>query len=224
MQPSYIPAKLIDFANWFANFNSMLTAAPADFGLTAPDAVIVDAVYDPFLAAYNLVVDPATKTSVTVAQKDAARASAEAIVRPYAVLISLNPAVSPEDKVAIGVTLRSTGRTPVPAPTDAPVLSLLSAIPMTATLNYKIAGSSNKAKPAGSIGVEIKASYGVVPATDPAQCDTLGTFTKSPLTISYAAGVQGKNSTYFARFTTRSGPAGVSQAGPWSSPLNVIAI
>jgi hypothetical protein len=221
---NYIPAKIADFAVWAANFSTKLTANPTDYGLIAGDAVIVDAAWDIFTAAYALSSVPATRTSPAIAATDAARASLEAVIRPYAVLISANPAIPAQDKVDIGVTVRATTRTPTPAPTDAPAVTILSAIPLSQTLEYAVPGNIGKAKPNGSIGMELRRSIGVVAATDPDQCAHVGTFTKSPLTQSFDAANQGKICTYFARFVTRGGPAGQSQSGPWSAPLTLYVI
>jgi hypothetical protein len=103
-----------------------------------------------------------------------------------------------------------------------PALSLVSAIPLTQTLAYKEVGSLGKAKPFGAVGVELWRAVGTVPAVDPAQCDFVGIHTKTPLTQGFDPGDQGKIVTYFARFSTRSGPAGVAQTGPWSSPLSMV--
>jgi hypothetical protein len=216
---SYIPAKLADFALWIANFSTELTGDPTDYNLTAPDAVIVDGVWDTFKAAYALSTTPATRTPVSVASTDAARASAESVIRPYAVLISSNPNVDPSMKVNIGVTVRSGTRTPVPAPNVAPIFTLKSATPMQMECEYSVAGQVGKAKPDGSVSVEIVAAVGTVAATDPSQCQGVGLYNKSPLFVTFTSGEQGKIATMFARFITRSGPAGVSQFGPWSAPL-----
>jgi hypothetical protein len=221
---TYIPAKLADFAIWLANFSVVLTATPANFGLTAPDAVIVDAEWDIFKAAYAISSTPATRTSSTIAATDSARASAEAVVRPYAVLISANPVVTAQHKIDIGVTVRAITRTPVPAPTDAPALSLVSAIPLSATLEYAVPGQIGKSKPAGCTGMDLHRAIGAVGATDPAQCSYVGTMTKSPFTQAFDAGDQGKIVSYFGRFRTRSGPQGVAQLGPWSALLTMHVI
>ena len=222
--PTYIPAKDALFATWLENFSTLLTAAPATYGLTAPDATAVDAVNTAFQAAYALAIDPPTRTSVTVADKDAARASAEAVVRPFAVTISRNAAVTDGNKTAIGVTVPSVTPTPIPPPANAPSLALVSAISLVQTLSYKVAGQTGKAKPFGSIGVEIFRSVGTVAATDPAQCAYIGTYTKSPFKQTYSSGDQGKIVTLFARYVTRSGPDGVAQPGPWSDALNLIVM
>lgn len=224
MSTAYIPAKDADLNNWLVNFDSLLTATPTDYGLTAPIAVIVAAVTTTWAAAYLAATDPSTRTSATVAAKDAARASAEATVRPYAIRIRNNPAVSDLLKVGIGVTIPASPPSPIPAPTDPPVLGLEQAIPLEQTLSYAVPGGIGKAKPFGAIGVEIYRSVGTVPATDPEQCRYVGTVTKSPFRQTFLSADQAKIVTYFARFITRSGPGGVAQSGPWSAPLTLIVM
>ena len=219
--PPYLPPKDADFANWLTNFDTLLTANPTDFGLEIADAAAVAAVTTTWDAAYALAIDPPTRTVATVADKDAARASAEAVVRPFAVSISLNSGVTNTNKAAIGVTIPSTTPTPVPPPAAAPALSLQSAIALEQTLAYKDPGAVGKAKPFGVVGCEIFRAVGVAAAVDPAVAVYNATVTKSPFKQGFAAEDQGKIVTYFARWTTRSGPDGVAQKGPWSAPLSL---
>ena len=219
--PSYIPAQDGLFSTWLANFEALLSAAPATYGLDATDATNVNGVNSIFQAAYTLAIDPYTRTSPTVADKDAARASAEATVRPLAVRVSANAGVTNEDKLAIGVTVRSTVPTPIPPPTEAPTIGIESAIPLQQLLTSKVAGTVGKAKPFGSVSLEVYRSVGVVAATDPTQALFIGLYTKSPFRQNFIAEDQGKIVTYFCRYNTRSGPEGESQTGPWSAPLNL---
>lgn len=221
---SYIPTKNSLFRAWIINFSALLTAAPATYGLTAPDAVIVDGVTDTFVAADTLANNPATRTAPTIAARDAARAAAEFVVRPYAVGISLAASVANEDKIAIGVTVRSTTPTPIPAPVVAPSIELLAARPLVQDLQIRQPGSTSKSKPAGCIAIEVARSVGTVAAVDPAQLSIVGQYGKTPLTQTFAAEDQGKTVTYAARYRTRSGPGGVSQAGPWSALASFVVI
>lgn len=109
--PPYIPPKDADCGPWSDNFSDVLTADPTDYGLVAGDAVAVAAVVTPWLAALATSTNPGTRTPVSIAAKDAARAAMEAVVRPYAVAISQNPAVSDALKTTIGVTPRILTRT-----------------------------------------------------------------------------------------------------------------
>lgn len=224
MAAPYIPTKDADFDAWIQNFSTLLTGSPTSYGLLVGDATAVAAVVTAWTTAYPIAINPATRTAATIATKDAARASAEATVRPYAIRIRSNTAISDALKIGIGVTIPNTPPTPIPAPTVAPVLSLVSAISLSQTLAYKAAGSLGKAKPFGAIAVELRRSVGTVAATDPEQCGFVGMFTKSPLPQSFQSSEQGKTVTYFARFVTRSGPAGVAQSGPWSDRLTLVVM
>lgn len=213
----YIPKSDSGFASWLSNFSALLTASPTTYGLSAPDAVVVAAENTAFQSALTAASDPTTRTSVTVAAKDAARATAESIVRPFAVSISLNATVSNGDKTAIGVTVRSTTPTPIPAPVAVPSIELIKATPLVQQLQIRQTGSTSKAKPAGAVSIEVARSIGTVPATDPDQLQIVGQYGKTPLLQNFVAGNQGKVVTYAARYRTQSGPGGVSQAGPWSA-------
>jgi hypothetical protein len=224
MSSPYIPAKDADFQNWILNFSTLLTASPSTYGLQAPDAAAVALEYTAWNTAYTAAIDPSTRTPVTVATKDSARTSAETVIRPLAVLISLNSSVDPGDKVAIGVTLRSTQPTPIPAPVTPPAIELLKATPLVQQLQIRQVGSSNKAKPPGCIAIEVARSVGTVAATDPKQLDIIGQYGKTPLLQNFVSADQGKIVTYAARYRTRSGPGGVSQAGPWSALTHFVVI
>lgn len=223
MQP-YIPTTDAAFAAWLLNFSTLLTAAPATYGLTAPDAVVVAAANSDFQPKYLAATNPTTRTAGTVAAKDASRASGEAIVRPYAIRISVNAAVTAQAKINIGVTVRGAVPTPVPPPTTAPSLSIQSAISGAITLKYSEPGTAGKAKPAGVVGMEIFRSLGTTFATDPSQASYVATATKSPVVIPNEPADAGKKATYYARWTTRSGPGGIAQVGPWTPPLQTYAL
>lgn len=220
MPNDYIPAKDADFALWSQNFATLLAANPTNYGLTAGQVAPITAANTAFASAYATATNPTTRTSPAIAAKDVARADAEVLERQIAMIVRNNPAVSDALKTGLGLTIPKTTPTPIPAPTTPPQLLFVSATPQNATLAYRDTGSpSGKAKPAGSIGVELWRNVGTVPATDPAQCSFVGIITKAPFAQAFAAGEVGKIATFFARFSTRSGPAGVAQTGPWSAPL-----
>ena len=219
MAAPYIPAPDADFASWLLNFATLIAASPTTYGLVVGDATAITAQNTAFQAAYTLATDPSTRTSASIAAKDTARATAEATVRPYAIRVRNNAAVSDMLKVGLGLTVPNTVPTPIPAPTSAPAVTLVSATPLEMQLAYKEVGSLGKAKPFGAIGVEVWRSVGLVAATDPAQCSYNGTVTKSPTRQTFVDAERGKIATFFARFTTRSGPQGVAQVGPWSAAL-----
>lgn len=225
MQPPYIPAKDADFENWLNNFSTLLTAAPTTYGLTAPDAVTVAASYSAWNAAYILATNPATRTSSTIAQKDVERASATAVVRPFAIAIKLNTSVSDLDKTNIGVNLIVTTRTPIPPIITNPAMILVAATPGQHQLQFRDSATpTSKKKPFGAIGLEVWRAVGVAPAVSPDAAEFYQTWTKSPNTSTFDPADVGKYATYFARWTTRSGPGGTAMPSPWSAPLVAVVI
>lgn len=223
MQP-YIPPRDADFNSWLTNFSTLLTATPTNYGLTAPDAVLVAAQQSAFDAAYTAATNPTTRTAATVATKDAARASAEALVRPYAIRISKNATVSPALKTGIGVTVPGTIPTPIPPPTTAPAATIEKQISGATTIKFSEPGSTGKAKPYGVTGMEVARSMGTSWATDPSQAAVIATATKSPVVITNDPADAGKKMTLFFRWKTRSGPGGLSQTGPWTTATNGYAL
>lgn len=222
---SYIPQSDADFNNWIVNFAAQLTADPTAVGETAATAAVMQADADAWEVAYQAATDPATRTAPTVAAKDNARFSAEQTSRPIAIRIRNNAAVTDAQRSDYGLTIPKTVPTPIPAPTSFPILGLRKATPGAQQLQYQDSDlGTGKAKPFGAVGIEIFRSVGTVAATDPAQATYYATATKSPFTTSFAAEDKGKICTYFGRWVTRSGPAGIAQAGPWSAPLDVHVI
>lgn len=222
--PPYIPPKDALFALWAANFSTLLTANPALYGLEAADATAVETANVVFQTAYPIAIDPDTRTVPTVAAKDVARASLEAVVRPLAVRISRNASVTDEAKAGIGVTVRTLVPTPIPVPTEQPSIALVSATSLNQTLSYAVALNTGKAKPFGAVGMEVYRAVGVAPTIDPRVATYMGAVTKSPFRQVFEAEDQGKYCTYFCRYVTASGPGGVAQRGPWSDALTLVVM
>lgn len=218
--PSYIPSTDAGFVAFLANLAALTTANPATYGLTAPNAAAITAESNAFAAAYTAATDPATKTKVTVAAKDAARNHAEEVVRPLCQQVAKDPAVLDPDKVALGLNPPNPTRPPIPAPTAAPIVTILSASNLVLLCSTKANdGSSGKAKPTGVIGIQHRIGVGTVPAIDPAACNRIEQTTKTPFTFQFEAAERGKQATIFARYYTRGGPGGAAQYGPWSDPV-----
>lgn len=223
--PSYIPAPDAGFESWLLNFTSELTATPTVYGLVAGDAVICAAEYTAWNAAYLTATTPATRTKPAIAAKDAARAHAESVVRPYAQRIKVNPAVTNLSRAAIGVTINAFPPTPIPAPITSPALMLVGAQPNNATLQYRDSATpTSKAKPYGVKQCSICTTIGIAPAVDPDAARYVGGFTKSPVQLGFDSADRGKYCTVFARWENGSGPGGVGAFGPWGAPISFIIL
>jgi len=222
---NYIPQSDSAFVAWLVNFASLLTADPSAVGETPAIALVVQNEADNFQLAYSTAIDPATRTAPTVAAKDNARFNATETVRPVAIRIRNNQAVTDQQRLDYGLTIPKTVPTPIPQPSSFPILGLRNATPGRHKLQYSDSETPDgKAKPFGVIGIDIYRSVGTVSATDPAQARYMGTATKSPFISNFPSEDKGKVCTYFGRWVTRSGPGGLAQTGPWSAPLDVTVI
>jgi hypothetical protein len=217
---SYIPSKDADLISWGENYSDLLTADPALYGLTAGDALTVQTQFDEFQAAYNLAVNPSTRTIVTVAAKDEEKAGFLSIARAYAAIIRANQAVSPSDKAALGLSIPDPTPTPVPPPSSVPVL----AVPLVGPNQHYMTIAdqftpTSKAKPVGVAGMLLYRVVGTAPAVDPEQADVIGLFTRADQLISTAGVVAGKIVTYWGRWYNRKG-----QIGDFSSPVSAVSM
>lgn len=220
MATTYIPTTDAGFSAWLLNFATLIAADPTDYGLVAGDATAISAQNTAFQASYALAIDPSTRTAPTIAAKDAAKASALAVVRPYAMTINANAAVTNEQRGDLGLTIRKTTPTPIPAPTAIVGLALVLLTPLTARIRtFNVETPTSKAKPYGAAMIEIFVAIGTTPAIDPAQASFVNAFSKSPLTLSFTSEQVGKVATVYARYATKGSYAGPSLKGPWSASL-----
>lgn len=219
MATNYIPTRDADLQNWADNFSTLLTASPGTYGLIAADASAVASAFLTWSLAYAAAVNPSTRTPVNVNAKDVARIGLLTMVRPYAVQISLNAGVLSADKIAIGVNPRTTGQTPVAAPTSAPILSLIGATFLQHLLRYKDEGapSTSRAKPANVVQIQLYAAVSATLVSDPNVLPLKTATTKVPITVTWESSDRGKTAYYAARWITRRG-----LVGPWSDILPII--
>lgn len=214
----YIPAKNANFVGWLNNFSSLITASPSTYGLLAADATTIASQATAIAAAYALISSPSTKTAATVSAFNTGKVNALAIIRPYAVTISLNAGVSPSAKTAVGVNPRTSVPLPITAPTTAPALTLVATSSAGTIIRYRDATSSPsvKAKPYGVTQLQLYAMISATPVTDPTALAFAELVTKSPLTFAFGSTAAGKTAYFAARWSTRKG-----LVGPWSSIVSM---
>jgi len=220
MARSYLPGKLTSFVAWFTNFNTLVQANPALYGLTSADATSINSQYNTFSAAYALSSSPSTRTPVTVQDTQTARNSATVIIRTYGRLIGSNAGVADADKTALGLIIRDPIPTPVPGPLTNPVVSIIGcqAGQITAKYHDSASGGNVKAKPFGATQIQLYVLFGMTAPVSAAATPFYGVATKTPFVINCPSGSAGQNAYIYARWITQKG-----LVGPWS-PLAVTAV
>lgn len=209
----YIPNRDGDLALWSDNFSTLITASPGTYGLVAGDAVSIATVNSTFQSALTAATGMGTRGPATVAAKNVAKVNLLATVRPYAQLISRNSGVAVEDKVAVGVNPRTAVPSPIPEPTQSPILAIIAATPLQHTLRFSPQDSpDSRGKPFGAIQMQVYAKASATPIVDQGALTFYGLATKNPYPINWDVADVGKQGYVAARFVTRTG-----KVGPWST-------
>lgn len=219
MPAPYIPPKDADFQSWFLNFKTLIAASPATYGLVAADATTITGQYNLWNAAFALAIAGTTRGPFTIANKDAAKITALATIRPYAQQIANNAGVTSGNKIALGLNPRTNTPEPVAAPLTAPVLLFVGNSPLQTWLRYRdsLALPTSRAKPSGAIQCNIFAVESATPVVDPTTIPYFGSFTKVPVILDWPADLQGLTVWIAAQWVTRTG-----LQGPFGPIISVI--
>ena len=218
--PAYIPSRDSKLDLWANNFQTLIAANPALYGLMAADAVIITAAYDA-LARSVLARHVAEHENRDDRQRQKhARVTMLGIIRPYAINISLNAGVASGDKTASGSTpgpalpARSHRRRPTPC-------STCRAQYLSAYVRYRdsAATPSVKAKPYGVVQCQIFGKSSAAAITDPTTLPLLTTATKSPVVLNLSGQTVGQQLYLAARWVLKTG--GFS---PWSPIINFTVV
>jgi len=217
MANSFIPHRDGEALTWMKNFSTLITAAPATYGLVAADATAIAVAVGEFNTALTVALEPSTRTKVTVNTKNEKRAAAEGVCRQYAGVIKHNAGVTDSDKIALGVPPINNERTPVPAPGTSPLLNVIGNTPGVQIVRFADSTTPDSgSKPAGAFQLQLFVAVGDAPATSPEAATFQGAHTRNAVRVSFQSSQDGKVATYFARWGGIRG-----DVGPWSLPVSM---
>ena len=166
-------------------------------------------------AAYPAHVSAQQRAEGARQAKDSARAALEKEVRPITNFIQTYFNTSNADRAEIGITVRDTSPSPVPAPTSRPLALVESGQRLMHNLRLVDESTpTRRARPAGVLGAEVwvKLVDADQPApTNPAALTFLTMTTKPTFRADFKPGEGGKTAVYMARWINTRG-----EKGPWS--------
>lgn len=214
MPAGYLPAKIVSFAAFALNFNTLMTATPAKYGFTAGDAAALNVAYVTFNNAYAVSQNAGTRTSPAIAATQAARNALTVVIRNMARLVQANAGVADADKQALGLPIHDTTPTPTPAPATSPIIGIVAATPGELTATYRDQNSTpqSRAKPVGVKFLEVHMFAGTTAPASEAATPYLMDVTRTPFAIPTQPGDAGKTAFVYARWKNAKG-----QVGPWSA-------
>lgn len=216
MGNSYIPAREADALAWMKNFAAQLSAAPATYQVSGPDAANITAAVNAFEAAYNAAQEPSGHNPVTTIIKDEARRVAEELCRQFALLIKYNAGITSADKVEAGIRPVNTNRQPIQVPATSPLLNIVGATPGSQTVKFSDAMNPEaRGRPFGAETIQIFVAIGEAEGTVEG-ARFLGAYKRNPIGVAFTEVEDGKIATYYARWA-----GGNGDTGPWSNPVSM---
>lgn len=197
--PDYVPVSDEPFLEWAKNLYAYALVHFAQWSVPGPQTGLQAP-----LAAYETAFAAAQNPNrgrVDVLNKNESRDALKKELRIYvkAYLIS-NPAVTDEDKAAMGLPIHKKGRTPYQIPDTFPVLEVDTGTPRRHKVFYKDQGATRRGKPSHVSGIEIRRA---ILDHYPASVDELihSDFdTKSPFVTDYGEADRGKRVYYCGRW------------------------
>lgn len=213
--PNYIPTRLAERVTWMGNFQAYVNSNYAALGLSLTDATNISNAIDLFLNAYYISSVAETRTPATVADTQTKDNYAQLVVRPFAQLINASANTTDFQRAALQITIRATGKTPIPAPLTYPVLTPVNATPLNMKLKFQDSDAiltKVKAKPFGVAALELRQHTGATPPATPDDAAFVGLITKSPFAVEQDPANIGQTAYYYGRWVTARG-----LVGPWSA-------
>jgi hypothetical protein len=185
-------AQLLPFAS---NFSTRASATPAAYGLVAGDATALATLYGNYNTALTTASNPATRTSVTIAAKDVAKAALITELRLlYKKINAANLAADKREE--LGLPIRDITPSPIAPPATKAVAMVLGKDGVIVDLRVKDELTlESKAKPPGAAGYELLCAVtaaGAPAPMDDRQYFSFGVAKKSDRTIAFEAADLGK--------------------------------
>ncbi|TVQ51228.1 MAG: hypothetical protein EA377_13025 [Phycisphaerales bacterium] len=213
-----IPQNDAPFLSWASGFLKTIRKRPSAFGVSQADVDAIEQVVGEYRDALRLTEDEGTRTKVTVMAKNNAKVSAMQLMRLYVSVIQPNKGVSDEDKVALGLHIRSRGLTRREVPPSSPLLKYIGSTPGSHTLAYADSATpASSRKPYGAAGLQVFMSIGDEPAYNANDARYVGEFTRSPFGVLHEPVNARKVVSYFARWIGHR-----KDVGPWSLPVHAV--
>lgn len=207
----YIPGPDANFQAWQSNFVTYANANLAALGLVAADMTPVTAAQTVWATAFPAHVAAVNAAKAAKQNKDEARAAYIGVIRPLVRRLQASAVVSDAEKASLGITVAQ-APSPIGTPTTAPICTIECGNRLQQTLRFvDSATPTRKAKPAGTIGVEIWNKVGTTPPAGENDLRFVAVDTNSPYTLNFSAEDGGKTNYVWMRWVSPTG-----ERGPWS--------
>jgi hypothetical protein len=163
MPTTFPPRREADLVSFTGNFKTKITAGPTPLGLVASQCTAYGLLSDDFVAKWNVVQDPETRTRPNLLLKDAAKQALLENLRELARIIQNHPGVTNAMREELGLPLRSSEPTPVPIPGTTPLLTVEKVLGHQITVKIKDSTGERRGKPQGVQSAHVFYATGATP-------------------------------------------------------------
>jgi hypothetical protein len=212
----YIPKKDADLVSWSANFAAQVADNAPVWEIPAGEVTSLQTDTATFAKLHAQVSSPA-KNSIIVEQKNAARTSLVNNIRGLVNFRLRNPIITDAQRVALGLHLRDTTHTTIPAPKTRPELNTDVNDVRRLKITFHDMGSSSKAKPYGVNGALIGYDVLSTPPASPTVLSRNALATRTPFTLEFTEEERGKTVYIAICWQNEKG-----EKGPWSDIKSAI--
>ncbi len=164
------PRKDSELVAWASNFSTQITATPTTFGLNAAQATAFAALYSALNSAYNRATNPNTNSKAAIIAKNNAKENllnGPGGAWELVDIVQAFPGTTDEIRGELGLRIPD-APSPIPAPTAAPDLSILSLLGRTVKVRLRDQENPDRrGKPEGVQGATVLYFVGENAPADP---------------------------------------------------------
>jgi hypothetical protein len=206
----YIPHKDSELAAWSANFASQVSLNAPAWGILPREVTDLQTAADTF-ATLHAQADSPAKTSIIVAEKNAARDALVEKIRALAGFRLKNPVITDAQRVALGLHVHDTTPTTIPVPKTRPELDIDVLDFRRLKVVFRDMGSKSSAKPYGVNGAVIIYAVLDAPPADVSALTRSVLATRTPHVLEFTTEERGKTVYVAICWQNEKG-----EKGPWS--------
>jgi hypothetical protein len=208
--PDYIPQRDSELVAWSANFSSQVSLNAPMWEIPPHEADDLRMAADTF-AALHAQADSPAKTSIIVAEKNAARDALITIIRTLAGFRLKNPVITDAQRIALGLHVHDTTPTTIPVPKTRPELDIDVLDFRRLKVLFHDMGSKSTAKPYGVNGAVIIYAVLDAPPADVSALTRSVLATRTPHILEFTEEERGKTVYVAICWQNEKG-----EKGPWS--------
>jgi hypothetical protein len=212
-----LPSTDTGLLQWSQNVVNLITPTPANWGLVVGDVTTYTALNSSYSTALAACDKPVRNKSAVVA-KNAAKLALKNGAAVVANKIYATPTVTDAMKVQIGMPPRANPQ-PIPAPSSAPGLDVLSVSAWTVSIKlHDSTSSAKRGKPPGVSGASVFSFVGATPPDDIASWKFEGNTGKTKVNVVFPNTVAPGARVWLTAFWFN----GRKQSGPACAPVGTI--